>query len=99
MHDIDDDCDYVPMKRIRSTCKNKEFEGEWSNSQPKKTQEMEENQPKKRQPWRKITMDDMFIGEGVNCPTESRKRSLMNLESPFYSFFNFLQQYKRIGDI
>ena len=82
MYDIDDDCDVLPIKRTRATHKGKEVEGESSNPQiKKKAKEFMESQmenPSKRcRSRRKINMEDMPMGKGVE-PFDLKQEFITN---------------------
>ena len=79
MYDTDDDCDVVPIKRTRATHKGKEVEGESSNPQiKKKTKESKmENPSKRRRSRRKINMEDMPMGKGVE-PFDLKQELITN---------------------
>ena len=79
MYNTDDDCDVVPIKRTRATHKGKEVEGESSNPQiKKKTKESKmENPSKRRRSRRKINMEDMPMGKGVE-PFDLKQELITN---------------------
>ena len=82
MYDTDDDCDVVPIKRTRATHKGKEVEGESSNPQIKKKakESMEykmENPSKRHRSRRKINMEDMPMGKGVE-PFDLKQELITN---------------------
>ena len=71
MYDTEDECDIAPVKRTRASYKRKEVEGESCNSQVKKKmkdskESKVEGQPKKHRARRKIKMEDLLIGRGVD---------------------------------
>ena len=67
MYDTDEECDVAPIKRTRESQKNKAVEGETSNSQQKKKAKETnlEGEPRKKHSRRKIKIDDMPMGKGV----------------------------------
>ena len=67
MYDTDEECDVAPIKRTRESPKNKVLEGESSNSQQKKNAKETnlEDKYRKKQSRRKIKIDDMPMGQGV----------------------------------
>ena len=67
MYDTDNDCDVAPIKRTQPTQKGKEVEGESSNPQIKKKakESKMENPSKRHRSRRKINMEDMPMGKGV----------------------------------
>ena len=71
MYDTEDECDIAPVKRTRASYNGKEVEGESCNSQVKKKmkdskESKVEGQPKKHRARKKIKMEDLPIGRGVD---------------------------------
>ena len=67
VYDIVEDCDVACNKTTTASHKNKELEGEASNSQQKKKSKETnlEDGPRKKYPQRKIKIDDMLMGKGM----------------------------------